>query len=292
MRPVTKPKPSITPELLADAEGLDGLTSLRLMLQDTIGYYCSFCEMPITVNQAVASKRTRGLKRLPSLNDWDDLLLACDYCQLHRTTDVSDLTAYLWPDIDATFSLSGLSPFIYALRDVTYVVIKDGTRVTSTKQMVLVSANPMSPKKDQAQRTIDLFALNSPFYDARTNTYTITFADEQSLIDRRVEMRTNAWGLAQYTVSTMRQAKALDPSNVFFDNIVSMSITLAQATGFWSGWMMTRWGAFADTKLIQRMLIDTQTREGYQLVGNQTEPDGGTPPWTIFTGTAVNRLQE
>jgi hypothetical protein len=291
MRPVTKPTPPRIAEIAEAAQKLDELTVMRLMLQDTIGYYCSFCEMPITVNQAVASKRARELTRTPKLADWSDLLLACDYCQLHRTADVTDLSAYLWPDTDATFSLAGTSPFVYTRQDVTYIVIdEEGKRVTTTRQMVIVSANTISTKHDQAQRTIDLFQLNSPFYNAQTNTYTITNADLQAQVDPRVDLRTAGWALADYTVSTLRQAQTLS-SAVFFESIVQLSAILAQATGFWSGWMLTLWSAFADARLVQRILLEIREREGYQVVGFQTVPDGGTPPWTIFTGTAVNRLQ-
>jgi hypothetical protein len=294
MRPVNKPTPpraDQVEELALTALKIgDKLTLMRMMLQDTIGYYCSFCEMPITVSQAVTSKYTRVLKRMPTVQDWDGLLLACDYCQVHRTADVSNLGDYLWPDTDATFSLGASSPFIYTMRDVTYVVVNDdGNRVTSTKPLVIVSANPLSPNVTKAKRTIDLFQLNTPFYDVSNNTFTIANADLQAMVDPRVDLRTKAWGAAAIAVTSLRQAKTFD-SDIYFESVVKLAAGLAQASGFWSGWMMAIWTGFADQNLVKRMLLEIDKRDGYQVGGFQTVPDGGSPPWTIFTGTAVNRL--
>jgi hypothetical protein len=276
---------------------LDPLTLLRLQLQDTIGAYCSFCEVPVNVSQAVMSKRVRQLKRVPPLSDWSNLLLACDYCQVHRTADAADLSRYLWPDTDATFSLGSASPFLYALKDVTYIVTTDtppdsGPALPgSTKQMAIVSANPSSPSVTQAQNTIDLFQLNTPFYNASTNTFTISESALQARIDPRVDLRTQAWTVAASAIATLREAKGMaSTAPAYYDGAVKLTAALAQANGFWSSWMTTIWQAFGDSALIRAVLLDTDTRRGYQVLGNQTVPDGGRPPWTIFTGTAVKRL--
>lgn len=292
MRPVNKP----TPPKLIDADAaptqLDPLTRLRMQLQDTIGYYCSLCEMPITVTQAVASKHVRTFKRLPTQNDWSDLLLACDYCQVHRTSDIADLRNYLWPDTDATFSLGTTSPFLYERKSVNFVIkSSEGStpELSSTKEMVIIVANPASPEAARAQKTIDLFQLNTPFYDAKTNTYTITSDALAAGVDQRVERRTAAWDIAGLAIKTLREAQALTAYPIAFENVGKLTAGLAQSTGFWSVWMTRLWREFADQKLIVRSLLTTATRDGYQVIGYQTEPDGGSPPWTIFTGTAVER---
>jgi hypothetical protein len=292
MRPVNKPTPPATRQQTVP-KGPDGapLVVMRMALQDTIGYYCSFCEMPINVTQAVVSKYVRQLKRTPTLSSWSDLLLACDFCQYHRTSDVTALDRYLWPDTDATFSLGLTSPFLYLLKDVTYVVKDEiGDTVSTTKPLVIVTPNLASPDVDRAKRTIDLFQLNTPFYDASSNTFTITKAQLQAGIDTRVDLRTEAWSIALSAIETLREARALRQFPMAATGVMHMAAGLAQHTGFWSVWMTTIWAAFADTTLIKDMLVNTDTRSGYQISGYQTLPDGGRPPWTIFTGTASTRV--
>lgn len=300
MRPVNKPLPpsAIVDDLLgaAPSRKKDPLTLMRLQLQATIGSYCSFCEMPINVTQSVASKSVRALKRTPTLAQWSDLLLACDFCQAHRTRDVTNPSDYLWPDTDATFTLTSTSPFLYALKDVTYIVKSDAGSATaealdsSTKQLVIVSANPTSDVVVKAQRTIDLFQLNTPFYDATTNTFTITESQLQARIDPRVDLRTRAWAVAGEAIANLQLMKEQTAYPIVFESTLKVGAALAQASGFWSGWMTSIWQAFADQDIVRRMLLEIAKRQGYTVVGFQTMPDGGTPPWTIFTGTAVDRV--
>ena len=298
MRPVTKPLPpcATVDELLAAAPSRkpDPLTLLRMQLQATIGYYCSFCEVPINVTQAVVSKLVRQLQRVPALERWSELLLACDFCQAHRMRDVTNLSDYLWPDTDVTFSLGSTSPFLYALKDVTYIVKSDAAdgvpADSSTKALVIVTANPLSPAYAKATRTIDLFRLNTPFYDAATNTFTITRNQLQARIDPRVELRTRAWKGAAEAIAALRQMKSLTAYPAAFDSSVKVTAALAQASGFWSGWMTSLWQVFADEALVRRTLLEVSKRVGYQVIGFQTLPDGGTPPWTLFTGTALDRV--
>jgi hypothetical protein len=283
MRPVDKPKPTTPPTGDSAPKRkrppLDPLTVWRMALQDTIN-----------VNQAVASKSLRTLKRSPGLDTWDDLLLACDYCQLHRTADATALSQYLWPDTDATFSLGSTSPFLYALKDVTYIVTGDNVGAPITRPLVIVSANPASPSASRAQKTIDLFQLNTPFYDANTNTLTISQEALQSQIDPRLDRRTAGWRLAQQSIEALQTAKQMTDVPVYFAGLTKMAAATAQASGFWSVWMTTVWQAFSDSRLIRALLLDVDNLDGYQVVGYQTLPDGGSPPWRLFTGTAISRL--
>ncbi len=77
---------------------------------------------------------------------------------------------------------------------------------------------------------------------------------------------------------------------VYLEGVVRAYSSVAQASGFWSVWMTALFQAFHDRSLLRRMLVEVTDREHRVITGYQTHPDGGTPPWTIFTGTAVDQL--
>ncbi|MEO6323189.1 MAG: hypothetical protein ABIQ65_01015, partial [Thermoanaerobaculia bacterium] len=264
------------------------LVVIRTALQDTIGSYCSFCEMPVHVEEGVASKRMRTLNGTPDLSNWDDLLLACDWCRHFRTSDADRLDDYLWPDVDPTFAIGAGSPFIYSLREVSYNLIDAEANLlqTSTQTLSFVAANP-ALADDRARNTIDLLQLNTPFYNEASNTFNVSNAER--LIDRRVHLRTKAWGLAQKAITALRTAiDDGDPS--FYASTAALAASLAQAAGFWSVWMTALWEAFGDRKIIRDVLLETDNCDAYEVVGYQTVPDGGSPPWKLFTGTAIDRM--
>jgi hypothetical protein len=289
MRPVLKPQSPRAPRLQTAAGATRSPGDVvRTALQDTIGTYCSFCEMPVFVEEGIASRRARTLTATPTLADWDDLLLVCDWCRYYRRGDVHDPSAYLWPDTDATFCIDDTSPFLYSLRPIRYVVTDADSNVlqTTTRPLAFVAPNP-ARNDPRAQKTIDLFQLNTPFHDAASDTFSVSASE--TLVDRRVHLRTEAWGLAEKSIRALRKAREdEDPSS--YAALAPLVASLAQATGFWSVWMTALWEAFHDRKLIRDVLLEIDDRNGYVVVGYQTVPDGGTPPWKIFAGTAVDRI--
>jgi hypothetical protein len=263
---------------------------VRIALQDTIGCYCSICEMPVYVSDAVTGKGSCAAGAAATLADWEHLLLACEFCQAHRAQDVVDVSACLWPDTDATFSLDDRSPFVHELRQVALVLTDDAANVVhrSSTSLGLIVANASSPDAARAQRTLDLFQLNSPHYDAATNTYALPLSARGS--DRRIELRTEAWGIVLRTIDTLNEARAMTEAPAYYEGLVKLVAGLAQFTGFWSVWMSALWSAFHDRDLIRNVLLEISDRRGYVVTGFQTHPDGGKAPWSIFTGTAIGRI--
>jgi hypothetical protein len=287
MRPVDKPHPPYPPRLHTRAGvAREPLEIVRTALQDTIGSYCSFCEMPIYVEEGVASKRRRTFHETPRLDDWDDLLLTCDWCRYYRTGDAENLDDFLWPDTGATFTLGAASPFVYSLREVDFVATDESSNVVGIdrQSLIVVSANPAVNDR-RAQNTIDLFRLNSPFYDEAAGRFTVSKAE--SIGDNRPRLRMRAWRHAQKSIDALR--KSMDDP-IAYAGMAPLVASLAQASGFWSVWMTELWAAFGDPKIIRDTLLWTSDGRRYDFYGYQTVPDGGKPPWKLFSGTALDRI--
>jgi len=309
MRPVTKPAPAELPRGVGDA--WSPADRVETALLDTLGEYCSFCEMSIESRGWVQSKRAGPPQTTPRLGSWDDLLLACSYCYAARADASPVSTAgYLWPDVDATFTLTPASPFAYALTDVSVASGPSGgpggpgVEASGTAKVALVKANPAAPDFKRAQATIDLYRLNTRWYDAATNTLTVP-TEPQEFVDRRLALRTEAWARAESALAILRESAGERPS--FVTALFRQAAMFAQAAGFWSVWMTAFWAQYPDPKVIEPLFVLTRTKRdyvisGYQSVDKKTaearasglpgrpQPPPPSGPWTIFTGTAVDRL--
>lgn len=73
------------------------------ILEQRIGAYCSFCELPIVHVPEVEHKEAKSSGG--DLFSWNNLLLSCKYCNTRKGTKVAagDKGMYLWPDEDDTF---------------------------------------------------------------------------------------------------------------------------------------------------------------------------------------------
>lgn len=71
-------------------------------LVEKLGTYCSFCEM--RVNNALAVEHKEGKKSGGALTDWDNLLLACTYCNSRKGEKIKkgELDKWIWPDMHNT----------------------------------------------------------------------------------------------------------------------------------------------------------------------------------------------
>jgi hypothetical protein len=291
VRPVNKPRPLEEPLRVA-SRGAPRTFEARVStaLQDTIGYYCSFCEMPAYSGKLIASKQ-RKLSGTPPLDRWEDLLLTCDFCRMHRLGDAIRLSDYLWPDVDATFTLDSGSPFVHTLHQATRLVVdleNGDASPGGALTMPVVEVNEESPEAERARRTLELFQLNSPYYHRSSRTLIVDSAAGIA-DDRRLALRAEVWTLAERYAGKLR-ARMRGDSRPLLDNMIQTVAAIAQATGFWSVWMTVLWAELQDPEILRRVLLDVDDRRGYLLTGYQTAPDGGTPPWMIFTGTAVERV--
>jgi hypothetical protein len=69
-------------------------------LAERLGWYCSYCEMPILNMPEVEHVVPRANEGDPLA--WANFLLACKYCNTNKNNNNRDRTGYLWPDIDNT----------------------------------------------------------------------------------------------------------------------------------------------------------------------------------------------
>lgn len=72
-------------------------------LEERIGSYCSYCELPLYHVPEVEHKVSKS--KNPELQTtWENLLLGCKYCNSRKKDhiDLCNVKDYLWPDIDNT----------------------------------------------------------------------------------------------------------------------------------------------------------------------------------------------
>lgn len=303
MRPVNKPHPApyldIVPTRLPTIR-----ETVRTALFDTIGRYCSFCEMPLKISDAIVSKKDGAIRRRPSLDDWSDLLVACDFCMEARTEKNITLQNFIWPDTDTSFALGAASPFLYVRRDVTIERVDEhGGILSEPSSAVIIEVNPAANQllQDRAQATIDLHQLNTINYVPTTRTFIIT-PDTELLYDPRVRDRTEAWDMAVTSAADIRRAIDDDLPAGYTRNLEKMITNLAQETGFWSIWM-TVFREYFNEDQVDELLIRASTRSGYSISGYQSilpesrpgggvqgDQQGGYGPFLFFTGTARERI--
>jgi hypothetical protein len=154
MRPVDK---GIAPKQYTNYQ------NSRSDLAQQIGWYCSYCEMPvknmIEVEHVVPVKN--GGKKL----EWHNFLLSCRYCNSVKVDRNTSRKGYFWPDIDNTFLAFSYSPV---------KMIEPNNQLTSAKMTI-------------AQNTIDLMGLDR--YPGAIN--------EPTEKDTRWRSFDEAWGKAQ-----------------------------------------------------------------------------------------------
>lgn len=102
MRPVTR---GVAPGVYTQYK------DARNDLATSIGWYCSYCEMP--VKNSIEVEHVHPVANGGNELDWDNFLLACRYCNSVKSNNNANRANYLWPDIDNT-SLA----FLYTERDI------------------------------------------------------------------------------------------------------------------------------------------------------------------------------
>lgn len=219
MRPVNKGKtPDKTFQRYQDAE---------VYLEERLGAYCSFCELPIIHVPEVEHKeaKAKGGDEVA----WTNLLLSCKYCNTRKGTIVAkgDKEKYLWPDEDDTFHV-----FLY------------DTEIPKLNKIYLEKQGESI--KEKAENLFNLVKLyNVPITPAKK--------------DRRYTVRNEARNYALESKMGWDKIKK-SPEKLLYLQQIEM---LAKASGFFSIWM----NVFKDDAEVKKMLIAAfkGTKEEYCL---------------------------
>lgn len=91
MRPIDK---GLSPKVYTDYK------KARHDLANVIGYFCSYCEMP--VKNMIEVEHVHPQKNGGDITDWGNFLLSCKYCNTVKSNNNKSRLGYLWPDIDNT----------------------------------------------------------------------------------------------------------------------------------------------------------------------------------------------
>ena len=217
MRPVDKGRePDINFKKYQDAE---------LFLEERLGAYCSFCELPIIHVPEVEHKEAKA-EGGDELN-WNNLLLSCKYCNTRKGVVVKkcEKQRYLWLDEDDTFH-----PFLY------------DTSIPSLNRKYLAGQD--TEIKEKAE---NLFML------VKLNHFLISPKDK----DRRYRERNEARNCALESKAGWDKVK----DTVYRELYLKQIIMLAKSKGFFSTWM----NVFSDDLGIKSVLRETfkGTKEVY-----------------------------
>ena len=183
-------------------------------LEKAIGCYCSYCEMPLAHVPEVEHKESKNSGG--SLTDWNNLLLACKYCNTRKKEKIKqgEAAQAIWPDTDNTFLAYSYTHGVPALNRT--VLSQYGSQV-----------------EGKARRLFEAVVL-----DNRPSS-----GDK----DRRWSLRLEVFAVAREALQDWRIVKASEAAEAFERRIIGQ----AQAQGFFSIWMMV----FADEPEIKNALI-------------------------------------
>ncbi|HEY9261631.1 hypothetical protein [Chitinophaga sp.] len=267
MRPVNKISPHI--QQLQQQNGPVKTSTVTNALIDTIGNYCSYCEMMLSGYHVEHLRYTATWPENVNVSMWDDLLLICNDCRNNiRVPELNTLSAdaLLWPDRDMSFNLYN-SPLQYELRPVKYVVVNtDGDRILEQEmELVFVVANPAAAATlyQKAFNTINHFQLNMQleYYDAATNELRIPETVHLQHADNRMFKRTKAWHEAMRAVEGLRGMDSLpdksENHSALRQMLVDQIAMTAWYSGNWSVWMTVLHQQTNDAALTQSVLLST-----------------------------------
>jgi hypothetical protein len=219
-------------------------------LLQALGSYCSICERRMPDECWAWEGVRRALVTGRAAPDtWFDLLLLCHNCQAAAATAPTPSGALALPHRDRTFSLGAASPFTYTLQPVRRVFLKeDGSPEGSAETIERVLVQATTPT---AQATIDYFALNTRYFDSVDKILRIPRIDHESLVDRRLDLRTEAWLAAAKHGPTLRRAASSPSRHAFLVVIQEMIAT----RGFWSTWITVLWRELADRSTVATLAL-------------------------------------
>lgn len=206
MRPLDK---GLTPIVNGVPKTVTEYGAWRLYLIDRIGYYCAYCNMPLSeqlqVEHVVAKVPAPGAPA-GSLLDWQNMLLSCGVCNRAKSNQTSNTTLHYLPESHNTHL-----PFEVT----THLTEPDVSIVVSRKQGL------NSAQTSKAKRTIKLFALD-------------VFDKRDKVVDIRWLKRNEAIIMVNLMYKSYLEAKK-SPTYIAKDLANSMAYA-AKVTGFFSLW--------------------------------------------------------
>ena len=171
-------------------------------LNQRIGRYCSFCEMPIFHVPEVEHRE--GKASGGDLTDWENLLYGCKYCNTRKLQKikVGEADKWIWPDKDNTF-------------------------------LAFTYTNGIPNINEIYLKTIDVNMLEKAkgLYEGVGLGH---YPKNESDKDKRWQRRIVTLGIAEDS----RRAWLKMKNSEFKEEELKQIITMAMQTGFFSIWMM------------------------------------------------------
>ncbi|MES2062470.1 MAG: HNH endonuclease [Bacteroidota bacterium] len=202
----------------------------RRDLIDRIGYYCAYCNMPLSHQlqvEHVIAKVAQAGAIAGSLLDWDNLLLACGPCNNVKKNKPCDPTLHYLPESHNTHL-----PF----EVVNHPQHPDAAIVSHI-------AGLTASQEQKAKDTIDLFGLDA--YDARNKVVDLRWMKRKSAI---------ATVAHQYDIYQMAKSSPKFDATIAAKGIVYA----AKECGFFSLW----YNKFINEPEVMRQLTDNSIIPG------------------------------
>lgn len=171
-------------------------------LNDRIGRYCSFCELPVFHVPEVEHKE--GKASGGDLTEWKNLIYACKYCNTRKAQKIKagEKGRWIWPDEDNTF--------------LAFTYFDGYPRVNESYLKSLGD--------DVYQKAVSLFeGICLDFHPESVKDK-----------DKRWQKRLDALGQAEHSWNVWQKVKDTE----FRKDLMETIIMSARNTGFFSVWMM------------------------------------------------------
>lgn len=285
MRPLLRP---------ATAGKLLGEEPASAVLMAAFGPFCMLSERPLpSVSHVWHAGRAREVENdRARADEWGELYLLDD-ATFNTVKTHAAPEGFLLPDRALTFTRTG-GPFVYGLEEVRRTLLDengDPEGEPVTESLAVVRAT--SPA---AQQTIDLFALNTPYFHAETRELRIPRRDFLSMTDHRLYERTEAWRRAERSAGLLRQALAAGREEAL-DLLLEQIRLTVNATGYWSVWATVLGGAPLEGARLKRALCMPEDRVAHNVVrlAKDMGPDAarvhlGYGPHNALPGTRTDWL--
>lgn len=270
MRPIdlTTGEWRLKENLLTPRQAYATLDEARLHLGILVGRYCTFCEMQMSVS---ADFLVEGALPQAPTTDAKKLFLVCPYCSQYRKqfiTPAATIADFIFPVLDQSFDF-----LIYQL-----------SRKHLQRDLIDAGLLTLLPDSPHTARTLNksyeqVWVLPNPRYQEnqklynrikqtiRVNGLNNFLSDEidPGGMDRRVQMRTQAWHeakkfaqmLIDQHAETAAKTVGKERSKKFLQGLIQQIGEIASLTGFWSVWLTVfSQTNFGDPLLREQLICD------------------------------------